>query len=42
MENRVLHDAILREGSIPVELVRAKLKRQELDRDFVSSWRFYD
>ena len=42
MENRAFHDAILREGSIPVELVRAKLTNQELARDFVSSWRFYD
>jgi len=35
------HDAVLREGSIPVELLRAKLIRQELARDFTSTWKFY-
>jgi hypothetical protein len=40
MSDRELHDAILREGSIPVELVRAKLIGQELRRDFEPSWRF--
>jgi len=40
--NRAFHDAILRENSIPVELVRAKLTNQELTRDTRSSWRFYD
>jgi len=38
---RAFHDAILREGSIPVELVRAKLSNRKLPRDYTSSWRFY-
>jgi uncharacterized protein (DUF885 family) len=42
MTNRAFHDAILREGSIPVELVRAKLTGQELTPDFATSWRFHD
>ncbi len=42
MTNRAFHDAILREGRIPVEMVRAILTRQPLTRDFRSSWRFYD
>jgi len=42
MSNRSFHDAILREGSIPIELVRAKLTGIELTRDFESRWRFYD
>ncbi|GBC78220.1 hypothetical protein HRbin08_01707 [bacterium HR08] len=42
MTDRAFHDAILREGRIPVEMVRAILTRQPLTRDFRSSWRFYD
>jgi len=42
MTARAFHDAILREGRIPVEMVRAILTRQPLVRDFRSSWRFYD
>ena len=42
MTNRAFHDAILKEGRIPVEMVRAILTRQPLPRDFRSSWRFYD
>ena len=41
MTDREFHDAILRENSIPVELVRAKLTGAELERDFRPSWRFY-
>ncbi len=42
MTARAFHDAILREGRIPVEMVRAILTRQPLTRDFRASWRFYD
>lgn len=42
MTDRQFHDAILKEGSIPVEMVRAILIKQPLDRDFASRWRFYD
>ncbi len=41
MTNRAFHDAILREGAIPVEMVRAILTKQKLTRDFKSNWRFY-
>jgi len=41
MTNRAFHDAILRQGPIPVEMVRAILTRQRLTKDFVPSWRFY-
>ena len=40
MTNRAFHDAILRENSIPIELVRAKLIGQELSPDHAPSWRF--
>ena len=41
MTNRVFHDAILREGPIPVEMLRAVLTKQTLTKGFVPSWRFY-
>jgi uncharacterized protein (DUF885 family) len=41
MTNRQFHDAILKEGAIPVELVRAILTKQKITRDFKSNWRFY-
>jgi uncharacterized protein (DUF885 family) len=41
LTDRAFHDAILRENSIPIEMLRAKLTQQPLTRDFVSVWRFY-
>jgi len=41
MTNKQFHDAILHEGPVPVEIVRAILTKQKLTRDFRSSWRFY-
>ncbi len=41
MTDKQFHDAILHEGQIPVELVRAILTNQELTKDFTSSWRYY-
>lgn len=41
MTNRQFHDAILKEGRIPVEMVRAILTKQKLTRDHKPSWRFY-
>jgi uncharacterized protein (DUF885 family) len=42
MTDREFHDAILKENSIPVDLIRASLKEQPLSRDHTSTWRFYD
>jgi uncharacterized protein (DUF885 family) len=42
MSDRDFHDAILKEGPIPVEMVRAILNKQRLARDHKASWRFYD
>lgn len=42
LTDRAFHDAILRENSIPIEMLRAILTRQPLSRDFTSTWRFYD
>lgn len=41
MTDRQFHDAILKEGSIPVEMVRAILTKQKLTKDFQTSWRYY-
>jgi uncharacterized protein (DUF885 family) len=41
MTNREFHDAILHEGSIPVEMVRAILTKQKLSREQKPSWKFY-
>ncbi len=42
MTDREFHDAILKEGSIPVEMVRAILTKQKLSPDQKPNWRFYD
>lgn len=41
MSNRQFHDAILHEGPIPVEMVRAILTNQKLASDYQPSWRYY-
>ncbi len=41
MTARDFHDAILRENSIPIEMIRASLTGQELTPEFKTSWRFY-
>jgi uncharacterized protein (DUF885 family) len=41
MTPKEFHDASLREGSIPIELLRAKLTGQDLSPDFTSQWKFY-
>ena len=42
MSERAFHDAILQGGSMPVEMVRARLTGTLLDRGHEASWRFYD
>ncbi len=41
MTEKQFHDAILHNGSIPVELVRATLIKQPLQPGFTSTWKFY-
>ena len=38
---RALHDAVLQQNRIPIEMVRAALTSQPLRRDFTPSWKFY-
>ena len=41
MTNKQFHDTILKEGSIPVEMVRVILTNQKLRKDFKPTWRYY-
>jgi len=41
MSNKEFHDTILRNNSIPVEMVRAILTNQELKPDYTPRWKFY-
>lgn len=41
MTEKQFHDAILQNGSIPVELVRATLTKQPLNPGFTANWKFY-
>jgi uncharacterized protein (DUF885 family) len=41
MTDRQFHDAILHEGAMPIEMLRADLEDQKLTRDFKTSWKFY-
>ncbi len=42
MRERDFHDAILRGGSMPIEMVRALLTQEKLPLNFKPSWRFGD
>ena len=41
LTDKAFHDAILKEGPIPVEMVRAILTNQPLTREYKASWMFY-
>jgi uncharacterized protein (DUF885 family) len=41
MSYKQFHEAVLLESSIPVEMLRAILTKQNLTRDYKTSWRFY-
>jgi hypothetical protein len=41
MTYKQYHDAVMRENSMPVEMVRVILTDQPLTKDFKSSWKFY-
>ena len=42
MTYRQFHDTILKLNAMPVEMIRAILTRQPLERDYSTHWRFYD
>ena len=39
MTDREFHDAVLREGAIPLEMIRMSLIGQSISKDYTSSWR---
>jgi uncharacterized protein (DUF885 family) len=41
MSEKQFHDAVLREGAIPIEMIRASLGGGEVVKEFKTSWRFY-
>jgi uncharacterized protein (DUF885 family) len=41
LTDKQFHDAIIRENGMPVEMVRAILTNQKLERNFKSNWKFY-
>jgi hypothetical protein len=41
MTDRQFHDAILHEGAMPIEMLRADLENVKLTADFQTSWKFY-
>jgi uncharacterized protein (DUF885 family) len=41
MTNRQFHDAILKNNSMPIEMVRASLMNVKLSRDYKTNWKFY-
>lgn len=40
MTSRDFHDRILREGAVPIEMIRAALKGEKLPKGWKASWRF--
>jgi uncharacterized protein (DUF885 family) len=41
MTPRAFHDAILKEGSMPIEMLRAALTTQPLAREYRAQWKYY-
>ena len=41
MTDREFHDAILHEGPMPIEMLRADLEEGKLNADFQTTWKFY-
>jgi uncharacterized protein (DUF885 family) len=41
MTDREFHDAILHEGPMPIEMLRADLEEGKLTADFQTAWKFY-
>ncbi|PGH12217.1 hypothetical protein AJ79_04397 [Helicocarpus griseus UAMH5409] len=41
MKEKEFHDRIMRENSMPIELLRALVRELPLERDYEAAWRFY-
>jgi hypothetical protein len=40
MTNRAFHDAVLQGGSMPVEMVRVRIRKERIPRDYTARWKF--
>ena len=40
LTNRQFHDAVLQQNSIPIEMIRGALTKEQLTPDYKSQWRF--
>lgn len=41
MSYKQFHDGVMQENSLPIEMIRAILTKQSLEKDFKTNWRFY-
>jgi uncharacterized protein (DUF885 family) len=41
MSDRAFHDAMYREGNMPIEMVRLAINGQKVARDYQTNWKFY-
>ena len=42
MTYKQYHDAAMSLNAMPIEMIRAILTKQPLDKDYTAKWRFYD
>jgi hypothetical protein len=42
MTDREFHDAVLEGGSMPVEMVRVRIRKESIPRDYTTRWKFLD
>ena len=42
MTEHQFHDALLKENSIPIAMMRASISKEKLTRDYSPQWKFYD
>lgn len=41
LTEKQFHDRVMRENEMPIEMLRALIRRQDVDEDFETSWKFY-
>ena len=41
MTNKAFHDEIMRQGNMPMALLRLRMTKQKLTRDMDINWKFY-
>jgi hypothetical protein len=42
MTYKQYHDTILKLNAMPIEMIRAIMEHQPLEKDYTTQWRFYD